>query len=35
MYAGHDVALVIEQLRYKPEVRGFVSRWCHWIFSLT
>jgi len=24
-----------EALRYKPEGRGFDSRWCHWIFSLT
>jgi hypothetical protein len=22
-------------LRYKPEDRGFDSRWCHWVFSLT
>jgi hypothetical protein len=22
-------------LRYKPEGRGFDSRWCHWNFSLT
>jgi hypothetical protein len=22
-------------LRYKPERRGFDSRWCHWNFSLT
>jgi hypothetical protein len=22
-------------LRYKPEGRGFESRWCHWNFSLT
>jgi hypothetical protein len=24
-----------EALRYKPEDRGFDSRWCHWNFSLT
>jgi hypothetical protein len=24
-----------EALRYKPERRGFDSRWCHWNFSLT
>ena len=24
-----------EALRYKPEGRGFDSRWCHWNFSLT
>jgi len=27
---GPDVALL-----YKPEGRGFDSRWCHWNFSLT
>jgi hypothetical protein len=35
---GHDglpVAQLVEALRYKPEGRGFDSRWCHWIFSLT
>jgi len=32
---GHAVALLIEALRYKPESRGFDSRWCHWIFLLT
>jgi len=21
-----------DSLRYKPESRGFDSRWCHWIF---
>ena len=26
---------VVEALRYKPEGRGFDSRWCHWNFSLT
>jgi hypothetical protein len=26
---------VVEALRYKPEGRGFDSRWCHWIISLT
>ena len=29
------VAQLVEALRYKPEGRGFVSRWCHWNFSLT
>jgi hypothetical protein len=29
------VAQLVEALRYKPEVRGFDSRWCHWNFSLT
>ena len=26
---------LVEALRYKPEGRGFDSRWCHWNFSLT
>jgi hypothetical protein len=26
---------VVEELRYKPEGRGFDSRWCNWNFSLT
>jgi hypothetical protein len=29
------VAQLVEALRYKPEGRGFDSRWCHWDFSLT
>jgi hypothetical protein len=29
------VAQLVEALRYKPEGRGFDSRWCHWKFSLT
>ena len=29
------VAQLVETLRYKPEGRGFDSRWCHWNFSLT
>ena len=24
------VALLVEAQRYKPEGRGFESRWCHW-----
>jgi hypothetical protein len=32
---GHAVAHLFEALRYKPEGRGFDSRWCHWNFSLT
>jgi hypothetical protein len=24
-----------QALHYKPEGRGFDSRWCHWNFSLT
>ena len=26
---------LVEALRYKPEGRGFDSRWCHWNFPLT
>jgi len=26
---------LVEAQRYKPEGRGFDSRWCHWNFSLT
>ena len=29
------VAQLVEALPYKPEGRGFDSRWCHWNFSLT
>ena len=32
---GHVVAQLVEALHYKPEGRGFDSRWCHWNFSLT
>ena len=32
---GHAVAHLVETLRYKPEGRGFDSRWCHWNFSVT
>ena len=32
---GHEVAQLVKVLRYKPEGRGFDSRWCHWNFSLT
>jgi hypothetical protein len=28
------VAQLVEALRYKPEDRGFDSRWYHWNFSL-
>ena len=28
---GHAVAQLIEALLYKPEGRGFDSRWCHFI----
>jgi len=30
---GHEVAQLVEALRYKSEGQGFVSRWCHWNFS--
>ena len=33
--SGHTVAQLVEALRYKPEGHGFVSRRCHWNFSLT
>ena len=29
------MAELVEALRYKPEGRGFDSRWCHWNFSST
>jgi hypothetical protein len=29
------VAQLAEALRYKPEGRGFDSRWCYWNFLLT
>jgi hypothetical protein len=32
---GHEVAQLVEALRYKPEGSWFDSRWCHWNFSLT
>jgi hypothetical protein len=37
LYVGGTllVAQLVEALRYKPEVRGFDSRWCNWNFSLT
>ena len=31
----HTVTQLVEVLRYKPEGRGFDSRWCHWNFLLT
>jgi hypothetical protein len=30
--ADNAVAQLVEALRYKPEGRGFDSRWCHWNF---
>jgi hypothetical protein len=32
---GYAVAQLVEALRYKPECRGFDSRWSHWDFSVT
>ena len=32
---GHAVAQLVESLPYKPEGRGFDSRWGHWNFSVT
>jgi len=34
-FRGVRGGAVVEALRYKPEGRGFDSRWCHWNFSLT
>jgi hypothetical protein len=31
---GHAVVQLGEALRYKPESRGFHSRWSHWNFSV-
>jgi hypothetical protein len=33
-YGLPTVAQLVEALRYKPEGRGFDSRWCHWNLSL-
>jgi hypothetical protein len=33
--SGYAVAKLVEALRYKPEDRGFDSRWGHWNFSVT
>jgi hypothetical protein len=34
-YTGACSGVVVKALRYKPEGRGFDSRWCHWNFSVT
>ena len=34
MYSEHAVNQLVEVLRYKPEGRGFDSRWCDWIFFI-
>ena len=31
---GTAVVQLVEAMRYKPEGRGFDSRWYHWNFSL-
>jgi hypothetical protein len=31
---GHAAAQLVDALRYKPEGRGFDSRWCHWNFFI-
>jgi hypothetical protein len=33
-FVGYAVAQLVEALRYKPEGRGFNSRWSHWNFSV-
>jgi hypothetical protein len=33
--AGDVVAQLVEAQRYKPESRGFDSRWSNWNFSVT
>jgi hypothetical protein len=35
IYKGARGGVVVKTLRYKPAGRGFVSRWCHWNFSVT
>jgi hypothetical protein len=37
VFAGGNKArgVMVEALRYKQEVRGFDSRLCHWMFSMT
>jgi hypothetical protein len=32
---GYAVVQLVEALRYKPEGRGFDSRWSHYNFSVT
>jgi hypothetical protein len=32
---GYAAAQLVETLLYKPEGRGFDSRWNHWNFSVT
>jgi hypothetical protein len=35
LHQGYAVAQLVETLYYKPEGRGFDSRWSHWNFSVT
>jgi hypothetical protein len=35
LWSGARGGAVVEALHYKPEGRGFDSRWCYWIFLLT
>ena len=35
LLSGYAVAQLVEALRYRPEGRGFDSRWGHWNFSVT
>ena len=35
IFLGYAVVHLVEALHYKPEGRGFDSRWCHWNVSLT
>jgi hypothetical protein len=35
IFGGRAVAQLVKALRYKPEGRGFDSRWFHCNFSLT
>jgi hypothetical protein len=30
---GHALVQLVEELRYRPEGRGFDSRWCYWLFN--
>jgi len=32
---NHVVTRIFQAKHHKPEFCGFVSRWCHWKFSLT
>jgi hypothetical protein len=32
IHVGYAVAQLVEALCYKPERRGFDSRWCYWNF---